>query len=362
MNRRRRINITLGLLIFLFWVPAIHSQENYDHPEIGRYEGSSIIHQEASNFDRYVLGLGAAREETVADTLAVEGKVMMTLYGGPDGASSFEIFRAYETMLRSSQFEVLFSCETSECGQGFLGAYYGLAPFANDPGWNNSAPITQGNGDASYVLVAQSESEEETKYVSIIVSQGWWSYPVYKLDVVEVQEHEGRISSVTGPGEETEDAGCPPSGPGQAIRRPVRFGLQLSSDSFFGFLVYANRFELSAKVQAKLYDYDPTENPDDGVVMVGGHASYLFKLPVNIDLGVGVDVRQGIIVDLIGTEDYVQYMDGGPRLSLNYHAGEHFLISGVLYPAWVVVREKEDDSFGLDVKIPSAAVAVGFLF
>jgi len=346
----------------MFCTTSIYTLEAYDHPLIGRYEGSSIIHQESSNFDRYRLGLSAAADGAVSETQAVEGKVLMTLYGGPEDASSFEVITAYRNLLQSKQFEVLFSCEESACGEQFLGAFYGLAPFANNPGWKNSAPITKGNPDASHVLVAKSESEGKTTYVSLIVSQGWWSYPVYKLDIVEVQEFEGKISSVTGPGEETGDVGRAPSEARAAAPRPLRFGVQLSSDSYFGLLLYANRFEICAKVQARLYDY-PGVNPYESVVMVGGHASYLFKLTDHADLGVGVDVRQGIIVELDQPEDYVQYMDGGPRLALNYHVGDHLLVSGVLYPAWIVVRETElDDSFTLDANIPSAAVAVSFLF
>jgi len=95
--------------------------------------------------------------------------------------------------------------------------------------------------------------------------------------------------------------------------------------------------------------------------MIGAHASFLFKPFENIDLGLGVEVRRGI--KLSGDTDYVQYMDGGPRLSINYNLGKHILLSGVLYPAWVVVRETTlADSFTLDAKIPYASVAVGFLF
>jgi hypothetical protein len=363
MNRYKLTMIVVAAALLMFCAASIHALEAYDHPQIGRYEGSSIIHQESSSFDRYRVGLSAAEDGTVADTLAVEGKVLMTLYSGPEEASAFEVFSAYRKLLQSKQFEILFSCEKSTCGGQFLGAFYDLAPFANDPGWNNSAPITQGNPDASFVLAAKSESEEKTTYVSLIVSQGWWSYPAYKLDVVEVQEFEGKISSLAGPGEETGDVGQAPGQAREAVRRPIRFGVQLASDSYFGLLLYANRFEICAKVQAKLYDY-PNGNHDDGVVMAGGHASYLFKLFDNIDLGVGVDMRQGIVFDLADPAyDYVQYMDGGPRLSLNYNLGEHLLVSGVLYPAWIVVREtEENDSFQLDAKIPSAAVAASFLF
>jgi hypothetical protein len=362
MNKIKQTISLVGAAVLEFFAPVLDAQEPYDHPVVGRYQGSAIIHQETSNFDQYRLGLSDARDGNVSETQTVEGKVMMTLYRGPEDASSFEVITAYRNLLQSRQFEVLFSCEESACGEQFLGAFYGLAPFANNPGWKNSAPITKGNPDASHVLVAKSESGEKTMCVSIIVSQGWWSYPVYKLDIVEAQEFEGKISSVTGPGEETGDVGRAPSEARAGAPRPLRFGVQLSSDSYFGLLLYANRFEICAKIRSKLYDY-PGVNPYESVVMVGGHASYLFKLTDNADLGVGVDVRQGIIVELDQPEDYVQYMDGGPRLALNYHVGDHLLLSGVLYPAWIVVRETElDDSFTLDVEIPRAAVAVGFLF
>ena len=361
MKTQRNTGMMIGALILIFCVPAIFAQEAYDHPEIGRYEGSSIIHQESSNFDRYRLGLGPAQDGTVSESLSVEGKVLMTLYSGPEDASAFEVITAYRNLLQSYQFEILFSCEKSACGEGFLGSFYDLAPFANDPGWNNSSPITQGNPDASYVLVAKSESEGKTKYVSIVVSQGWWSYPVYKLDIVEVQEFEGQISSVTGPDEDTGDISQAPSEARKAARRPMRFGLQLSSDSYFGLLLYANRFEVSAKAQATLYDYPTGSDPDDGILMIGAHASFLFKPTENADLGLGVEVRRGI--KLSGDIDYEQYMDGGPRLSLNYHVGKHFLVSGVLHPVWIVVREDTTpDSFTLDAKIPYASLAVSFLF
>jgi len=35
---------------------AVQAEEYYDHPLIGRYEGSSATHQESSRLDRYVLG------------------------------------------------------------------------------------------------------------------------------------------------------------------------------------------------------------------------------------------------------------------------------------------------------------------
>jgi hypothetical protein len=368
VKAERSTALILAAVAFLFCSVAVHSVEYYDHPQIGRYEGSSVFHQEGRDFDQYNLGLGPAVDGTVVETMTVRGKVLMTLYSGPEDASSFEITSAYRKLLESRGFEVLFACEKSECGEKFLGAFYDLAPFANDPGWNNSSPITQGNADFSYILVARSGSGERETYVSLIVSQGWWRYPVYKLDVVELQEQGGKISTVVGPGKEGGDAGrgsgeaAKPGPSGQVLHRKTKFGVQMDSDGYFGLVLSANRFEVCAKVQAVVYDGFPGDVwPDNGMLMVGGHAIYLFRPADMIDVGVGADARQGITLD--GDIEYKQYLDVGLRVAFNYHLGEHFMVSGVLYPFWVFVKESTvDDSYQLTATIPTAAVAASFFF
>jgi hypothetical protein len=141
----------------------------------------------------------------------------------------------------------------------------------------------------------------------------------------------------------------------------VRFGLQMASDSFFGIVLYANRFELSAKVQSMLFDGFLNEEKPDDFLMVGGHAGYLFKPADDVDLSVGLDARQGIM--LTGDQEYKQYLDAGLRLGFNCHLGRRFMVSALLYPVWLNVRETEvADSYSLAVKIPSAGVAASFFF
>ncbi|OHD20036.1 MAG: hypothetical protein A2064_02110 [Spirochaetes bacterium GWB1_66_5] len=351
----------LATVALLLCAAAGFAEEYFDHPQIGRYEGSSVIHQESSGLNEYRVGLGIARDGVISDTRMIRGKVMMTLYRGPESSSSFEIVDAYRQLLQSRGFEVLFECGKSECGEKFLGAFYGLAPFANDPGWDYSAPITQGNSDASYVLVARSGSGEPETYVSLIVSQGWHRYPVYKLDVVEAHGQAGGISSQTVAGKEGEDEASEPAGSGKAARRKAQFGIQVASDSFFGLLFCANRFEISAKAQMLLYDGFPSGDKPNDMVVVGGHAAYLFRPSTMIDVGVGMDFRSGIT--LSGDTVWRQYIDAGLRVGANYHLGRRFMVSGLLYPFWVQVRETDvADSYSLTATFPSAAVAVSFFF
>jgi len=356
--------LILATVALLLCAAAGFAEEYFDHPQIGRYEGSSVIHQESSGLNEYRVGLGSARDGAISDTRMIRGKVIMTLYRGPESSSSFEIVDAYRQLLRSAGFEVLLECGKAECGGKFLGAFYGLAPFANDPGWNHSAPITQGNPEASYVLVA--ENGETETYVSLIVSQGWHRYPVYKLDVVETRGQTGGISSRTGAGKEAEDEASGFGSSGKAARRKAQFGLQVASDSSLGLLLCANRFEICAKAQAVIYDGFPGDDwPDNSMMMVGGHALYLFRPGERSDIGIGMDVRQGITLaqDPVDQHEYVQYMDVGARISFNYHFGGRFMLSGILHPFWLLVRETDvADSYNLTLRTPTAAVAVSFFF
>ena len=67
-TKRRAI---LVMLVLLLCAGTVHSAEFSDHPLIGRYQGSTVIHQEESRLDEYTLGLGAARDGKVAETLEV---------------------------------------------------------------------------------------------------------------------------------------------------------------------------------------------------------------------------------------------------------------------------------------------------
>ena len=143
----------------------------------------------------------------------------------------------------------------------------------------------------------------------------------------------------------------------------------MASDGYFGLILCANRFELCAKVQAVFYEGFPGDDwPDDwaenSTLMVGGHAMYLFRPWDRIDLAVGADFRYGITLATdVEDNPWERCIDAGARIAINYHLGERFMLSGVLYPFWLVNRETtEDDSYHQIITTPVAVVAVSFFF
>ena len=73
------------------------------------------------------LGIGDAghRAIKVPERQALlEGRITRILYRGPDGRSSLEILRNYQSALESAGFETLFTCG-ADCGNNFAALLYG---------------------------------------------------------------------------------------------------------------------------------------------------------------------------------------------------------------------------------------------
>jgi hypothetical protein len=193
-SMRRIIVVILAVLL----VHTVAAADSADHPLVGRYPDSSIQTQEVSNFGRYTILVG---EE---ETEAVEGEVWMTLYQAPDDSSTFSVYSTYLAFLEAEGFTILTSYEPGTGGTIVQEAYH-RAPFADDGNMNYSAPITNGTWGEGCYISAKRERGGATIYVSIAIAAGWYAFPQYKLDVVEIAANTASIVSV-GTREEEEPA------------------------------------------------------------------------------------------------------------------------------------------------------------
>ncbi len=111
------------------WAQQPDSPGSEDHPMVTRYEGSFIDGHEFREFDDFVLPLGPAvwNDDGVKvpeRQALLEGRITRILYRGPDGRSSLEILRNYQSALESAGFETLFTCG-ADCGNNFAALLYG---------------------------------------------------------------------------------------------------------------------------------------------------------------------------------------------------------------------------------------------
>jgi len=87
-----------------------------DSPVVSRYPGSVIQEYRAHAFDEYKFPIGIVTKEGEPKTQTIEGKVTRISYTNPEGRSSLEIDRNYETALKNAGFETVFACKGDACG------------------------------------------------------------------------------------------------------------------------------------------------------------------------------------------------------------------------------------------------------
>jgi OOP family OmpA-OmpF porin len=153
-----------------------------DHPLISRYPGSHITQYKQEAFDEFELPLGRLQDGKGEKSQHLEGKVTLILYENPEGRSVLEIYRNYETALRTAGFQVLFSCgSVDQCGGGtFTG-------FPGEPSqwWSDTDPVR-------YAAAKLSRPTGDV-YVSLHVQPG--QYGTW-LNVIETKPMEGGLISV----------------------------------------------------------------------------------------------------------------------------------------------------------------------
>lgn len=127
--------VVLGIVVFLLGGAADglaqseDSPSSADHPLVTRYTGSFIDGYEVRDFDSYTLPLGPAVKDPSGRRVpskkeVLEGKITRILYRGPEGRSTLEILRNYQTALEAAGFEILFSCGSEDCGTLFHWIFY----------------------------------------------------------------------------------------------------------------------------------------------------------------------------------------------------------------------------------------------
>jgi outer membrane protein OmpA-like peptidoglycan-associated protein len=169
-----------------------------DHPLVSRYTGSFIDGQEVLDFTDYTLPVGPAVKDAEgqpvpSEKVLLEGKVTRTLYRGPKERSTLEILRNYESALEAAGFEILFSCNESECGKLFHWIFY------HEMGQRIRSTKTSGSAfdipqQLRYVA-AKSLVGDKLVHVSVLVAfdagfSGLSKQPVTLLEVIESEAME----------------------------------------------------------------------------------------------------------------------------------------------------------------------------
>ncbi len=178
----------------------IEVEGSQDHPMFSRFPGAVIAAYSLRSFDEYVFPVGGGvgdDGESLTESLDLEGKITRIQYGGiPSDRSTLEIFRNYQTAMKTAGFEILFEAKAKDLPEYWPGILYDdVNTFDPDPNFLPSCtePSTR-------YLSAKLARPEGDVYVSLLVvvvgAYDLSDQPLVQLDVIEIEPMETGLITV----------------------------------------------------------------------------------------------------------------------------------------------------------------------
>lgn len=128
-----------------------------DHPLITPYAGSTMGPRTYEDYNEYYRIIGADIDNRAAETQRLEGRLTRIRYDNPEGRSTFEILRNYQSALQSRGFSTDWECT----GRGECRNYWG---------WSRTNGLNLGSGSDVRYFTGKLSWNEVDAYVSIAVS------------------------------------------------------------------------------------------------------------------------------------------------------------------------------------------------
>jgi outer membrane protein OmpA-like peptidoglycan-associated protein len=179
-----------------------------DHPLVGRYDGSEIVGYRVTDYDETQVVDGPfdpvdTDKRVGSGFKTLEGRIVLIYYKLPEGRSTLEVLRNYESSLKDKGFSTLFTCATANgsCfanGQSDAGFYLGTAvgdPLAL-PKLSDDF-VQNWFGESGRYLLARADRPKGAVYAALYFGESAGGN-VAVVRVVETAEMEtGKIAFVT---------------------------------------------------------------------------------------------------------------------------------------------------------------------
>ncbi len=158
-----------------------------DNPYVSRFKGSVMEWYQQKNFDHYFVIMDKDNNHQL-ESHEIEGKVTRLQYSSAKEHASFEIYKSYESALKSAGFEILISLNDKA---GPARASFDENIYSEE--FNGFNPLPRGaigpDGRDGYgYIVAKGNKNGEEVYVVVYVT--YYGWPLTTIDVVEVKPME----------------------------------------------------------------------------------------------------------------------------------------------------------------------------
>ena len=163
---------------------------------VSPFTGSEHLGTYEARFDMLTLLVEPLDAKKNPSTLELEGALLSNIYERPANVSPYELFRSYEKVLQSADFDILLACQKGKCNsKNSVKAIYGYPKneIENRKYLQRMKTSTQTwlVGWANHYISAKKKTADKTYYVMIIISD---QKDLYSVDVLEVEEmEEGNI-------------------------------------------------------------------------------------------------------------------------------------------------------------------------
>ena len=178
----------------------VEVENSQDHPMFSRFPGAIIAAYSVRSFDEYVFPVGSGvgdDGESLTESLDLEGKITRIQYGGiSSDHSTLEIFRNYETAMKTAGFEVLFQAKAKDLPDYWPGILYDdVNTFDPDPNF-----LPSGTPPSARYLSGRLARPDGDVYVSLLViavgAYDLSDQPLVQLDVIEIEPMETGLITV----------------------------------------------------------------------------------------------------------------------------------------------------------------------
>lgn len=185
VSRHLLFRMFFSVLIGTTAAQSVHAAGAGDHPLVGRYEGSDLVGHKVSDFDEVQIIDGpfssSARGVGAPGWKHLEGRITLLYYRLPQGRSTLEVLRNYQSSLEGKGFRAAFTCSTGNgsCYFAREGHFPVTAPydFANALDSNPELPRLEGDfirnyfGTNARYLLARLDRPDGAVYVSIALAE-----------------------------------------------------------------------------------------------------------------------------------------------------------------------------------------------
>lgn len=159
---------------------------------VSPFKGSVLLGTYEAQFAPLTLLVEPLVEKNNPSKLEVEGSLLSNIYERPVNIAPYEIYKSYEKVLQSADFDILLACQEGKCNsKKTVKAIYGYPKkeIENRQYIPKMKTSTQSwlVGWANHYISAKKKTAEKTYYVMVIISD---QRNLYSVDVMEVEEME----------------------------------------------------------------------------------------------------------------------------------------------------------------------------